>query len=123
MHPRMQEQVERLLAEGRKTQHEIAIVVGVSDTDVQQIASLHPEPPEKRRDGRGNGRGICPRCGLKVYLPCVACQLATKNHVLTTVPAKNGYGLDLRPEHYARYLEVLARHGRQPLDTHKHPKF
>jgi hypothetical protein len=114
----MQEQVERLLAEGRKTQHEIAIVVGVSDTDVQEIAA-QLDIPEKRP----GQLGLCPRCGFKVYLPCVACQLATKNHVLTTAPAKNGYGLDLRPEHYARYLEVLARHGRQPLDTHKHPKF
>jgi len=78
-------------------------------TDERRRASGAPPPSRPARR--------CPECGAKVKLPCLACRdrrllaQGRRRPFQTDGPDPVVLGLDLRPEHYARYLEMrpLAR--------------
>jgi len=74
-------EIQRLLAEGRLSQGQIAQKLGVSRTFVNFVHrgrlrtplqarikdDLEQEPTPRR----------CPECGAKVYMPCIACRTRT----------------------------------------------
>lgn len=73
-----------------------------------------PDPP--------SGPGVaCPTCGAKIVVfPCVACRARAADRVLGTDDLKEladmagePIGLDLKPGHQARYLEIHARKQRE----------
>lgn len=73
-----------LLEQKELTRRQIAKRVGVSHTSVYAIASgrrgAHGHEPNQRPPVRTASR--CPTCGVRVYLPCVACR-ARRFHIRT----------------------------------------
>lgn len=80
--PELSEEVQRLLAEGRLSQREIAGRLGVSRGTVNAIA-LGKRPARLPRQSRPpevffppeGPVGRCPTCGGLVHMPCLACGL------------------------------------------------
>ena len=141
--PKTIAEIERMLAEDQLSQRGIARRLGVSRASVNKIAlgrrpdydaiaeaipqedalreALVPKKPYRH----------CPECGVKVQMPCVACRvrkaLAASGRRLA--PAESlpvVIGLDLKPEHYERYLQVrpmaIARHLEQHAGVAPRPK-
>ncbi|MBN1395699.1 MAG: helix-turn-helix domain-containing protein [Pirellulales bacterium] len=122
--PEIVDEVRRLLAEGVHSQRKIARLTGVSRGSVCAIAN--GRRTERRRcsdedQERPSGPPRrCPGCGGMVYMPCLLCRAREKSNVArrafflrrVSAPA----GLELRPEHHARYLQVRdwrrRNHGR-----------
>ncbi len=116
-------EVRCLLAEGGHSQRKIARLTGVSRGTVAAIASGRRTEREKQSEEDlerpvGPPRR-CPGCGGMVLMPCLACRdrKATggrreaggrrKNVSRLRPPAyRLQSGLDLRPEHFTRYLHV-----------------
>jgi transcriptional regulator with XRE-family HTH domain len=76
--PAQVEEVRRLLAEGGRSQREIAKLTGVSRGTIGAIASgkrRDREPrPEEDFSLRHGPVVRCPECGGKVYSPCILCR-------------------------------------------------
>ncbi len=114
------EEVRRLLAEGRNLKA-VGRATGVSRNMIRGIArGLRPDYEAMRRKKQKEATGShgvvkrCRGCGYRVRMPCRICR-ARKAAALS---AKSGLpfdlldeplGLNLRPEHQARYEEVRAR--------------
>ncbi len=65
-------------------------------------------------------RGVCPTCGMRVPLPCVACAASDANVVNALFTTERPFpnvvlGVDLLPDDYARYLEI--RHKKITTDS------
>ena len=118
--------VRELLAEGRN-HSEVGRMVRLSRNTVTKIAAgRYPDYTAIRRakqQAQGSGRqrpmGKCPGCGYRVHLPCRICR-ARAMAALSTLFAQCGLpfdlldeplGLELQPEHQARYEEI--RKGRR----------
>ena len=113
--PKIVADVRRLLAEGTHSQRKIARLTGISRGTVGAIAS------GRRTDYDNSGNGDleepsgpperCPGCGGMVYMPCLLCQARNES---AENPRRSAYssvapvraGLELRPEHHARYRQV-----------------
>jgi hypothetical protein len=121
--PEMVQRIERLLAEGKLGQREIAKVTGVSRGTVGAIATgRRPDYEELRRrrqeqqPERTGPPRRCPDCGALVLMPCLACALRRD---AATAPGRQPHPrsgrlaglleLDLRGEHRARYERIRAR--------------
>ena len=86
---------------------DIADIVGVHSSLVRRI---HSETARDAHYADRRKRGVCPVCGHRVPLPCVACAAAAEKDP----PARSDHrqdskiflGVDLLPEDYARYLEI-----------------
>jgi transcriptional regulator with XRE-family HTH domain len=113
------QEVRRLLAEGTLSQRKIAQRTGICRGTVGAIASgKRPdyemsEPVEEEEIVGPPMR--CGGCGGLVYLPCRRCRLQETNSQnrrslsrQRTAETNERLELDLRPEHRARYEEVLA---------------
>lgn len=73
------EEVRRLLAEGGRSQREIAKLTGVSRGTIGAIASgkrRDRDPAQEENFSLRHGPLVrCPECGGKVYSPCVLCRI------------------------------------------------
>ena len=134
-------EIHRLLAEGRLSRRAVARAVGVSRNTVAAIAlGRRPDYELLRRPADdepplGPPRR-CPGCGGMVYLPCRLCRMrrrlaagARRPFDLHCAAGLPPLGLELRPDHYQRYLRVRRRKLRairrgllddQPLDLNEH---
>jgi transcriptional regulator with XRE-family HTH domain len=115
------QEVRRLLAEGTLSQRKIAQQTGVCRGTVSAIASgKRPDYrlPDWMQDEEEEHAGPpvrCGGCGGLVYLPCQHCR-TQKILAKEKRPRPNGgfdkieerIELNLRPDHRARYEEVLA---------------
>ena len=110
-----------------RSQRRVAALARRSRGLVTQIArgqhplQLQPAPqigagesPEEA-DPRGRPKERCPGCGRKIVMSCQAC-LAESHRVLSRFARRvnrvlddQPLGLNLKPEHQARYLECKAR--------------
>jgi transcriptional regulator with XRE-family HTH domain len=126
--PQVVADVRRLLTEERLSQRKVARLTGVSRSTIAVIASgKRPdyELRERLREADWEepaGPAVrCPGCGHRVYMPCQLCRLrarmAAKRRITgiargTLVGAASNaiepLGVNLRPEHRARYEEVRA---------------
>ncbi len=107
-------QINELLQEGQHSRRKIAKIAGVACATVSAVATggrqaedylkraLAPKP--SRKSGR------CPSCGAQVQMPCKLCQtrkLVAGGQLPPPEPVVAApIGLDLNPEHQARYAEV-----------------
>ena len=120
--PQIVTEVRRLLAQGALSQRMIARLSGISRGTVRAIANgTRPDyeslrPAEDEREQPAGPAARCPGCGGMVYLPCRLCRVRatiasdprpTREH--RAIPLGEPLGLDLRPDHRARYEEVRAR--------------
>ena len=114
--PKIVADVRRLLAEETHSQRKIARLTGISRGTVGAIASgrrldydnfdngdlEEPSGPPER----------CPGCGGMVYMPCLLCQARKESAENPRGSARGSggvpvrAGLELRPEHHARYRQV-----------------
>jgi transcriptional regulator with XRE-family HTH domain len=125
--PQIVADVRRLLTEELLSQRKIARLTGVSRSTIAAIASGKRPDYELLRQLRENdweeptGPAVrCPGCGNRVYMPCQLCRIlkriaekrrATGLASATRRPVAETFeplGLNLRPEHHARYEEVRA---------------
>ena len=92
------DEVNRLLHEGKLSQRKIAGRLGVSRATVSAIASgrrgLYGREPEGERTlGRGGSPPArCPRCGYRVYMPCLVCRsrdYRREQQLAAVVPAQS----------------------------------
>jgi len=92
------EEVRRMLREGRLSQRNIALRVGISRGTVNAIA-LDRRPDRPRRSPRGGDDFIppaglprrCPDCGGIVQMPCLLCYLrARRRRELASAPTPSG---------------------------------
>ena len=73
-------EIDRLLKEGELSHRKIAIRLGVSRGTISAIASgrrgLHGQEADdvRRVRVRTSPPARCPRCGYRVYLPCLICE-------------------------------------------------
>ena len=106
--------IQRLLEDGNLSCRKIAKKLGVSRSTVSVVACGTRRtddylnlPPA--RDEAGKPRK-CPTCHAIVQMPCKLCQtreLMAGNHLEPLPPIlETPIGLDLKPEHEARYAEV-----------------
>ena len=117
--PKIIAEIRRLLAEKMHAQREIAQLTGVSRGTVRAISrgrrTDRVRLGEEELERPAGPPRRCPGCGGKVYMPCLLCRAReeyAKNRrvipqcrkVIDCPPT----GLELRPEHYARYLQVCA---------------
>jgi transcriptional regulator with XRE-family HTH domain len=79
------QEVDRLLTDGRLSQREIAMRLGVSRGTVNAIASgrrgLHgkdAEAEDAHTSAPASAPVRCPRCGYRIYAPCLICR--TRDH-------------------------------------------
>jgi hypothetical protein len=122
--PELVQRVERLLAEGRLSQRNIAKLTGVSRGSVGAIAAgrrpdyeaLRRRRQEQEPPKRTGPPQRCPDCGAMVLMPCLACELKrdARGAPGRRPGPRSGYPdglleLDLRGEHRARYERVRAR--------------
>ena len=74
------QEIDRLLREGRMSRRKIAVHLGVSRGIVNAIATgrrgLHGSDDVLRRPTHTptSVATRCPRCGYRVYLPCIICR-------------------------------------------------
>jgi transcriptional regulator with XRE-family HTH domain len=120
--PGIVNEIRRLLAEEKLGYRKIAALTGVSRGTVAAIASgKRPDYDAlvlDLDDGLDEPAGPpsrCPGCGGLVYMPCVLCNVrnrvtAKPNQTLRGLNSEPFVPLDLnlRPEHRARYEDVLA---------------
>jgi len=125
--PHVEAEIRRLLVETDFGFRAIAALTGVSRGTVGAINSgkraARPERREEAEQPSGPPRR-CPGCGGMVLMPCLLCAVrgaragrrrafpALRNNAATAV------GLDLRPEHRQRYLQVSQwrrTHNGQPF--------
>ena len=110
------EVVQRLLAETDLSQRAIARETGVSRTTVGNIFhgrrredSAKLSKPDFSVPPPSGPSSRCPTCGARVYGACHACRVRRLADRRSPESRKHSTGpitLDLRPEHYERYLEV-----------------
>ena len=115
-------EVRRLLAERKLSQRKIARRTGISRGSVGAIASgKRPdyEMPDRFAEEDEEPTGPperCRNCGGMVYMPCRLCkarQTIAERRRSRTCETNETPELNLRPEHRARYEEVLAWRDRQ----------
>ena len=115
-------EVRRLLAERKLSQRKIARRTGISRGSVGAIASgRRPdyEKPDRFAEEDEEPAGPperCRNCGGMVYLPCRLCKARktiAESRRSRTGDRNETPELNLRPEHHARYEEVLAWRGLQ----------
>jgi hypothetical protein len=107
-------EIEQLLEEGQLTRRKIAIKVGVARSTVTAVAERirqaddylqHAPTPKPLAKARR-----CPSCGATVRMPCKLCQtreLVAGGRLPPPKPVvAASIGLQLKPEHQARYAEV-----------------
>jgi hypothetical protein len=117
--PSIVEEIRFLLAEKKWNYGQIARAAGVCRATVGRIArgegpyAHAPEPPGEAEPTGPAER--CKACGGLVYMPCRVCRL--RRRMALRRPARRPrpeagegglLGLDLKPEHRARYQEVRA---------------
>jgi hypothetical protein len=113
-------EVRQLLDEGTLSQRKIAQRMGISRGSVGAIAAgkrpdyeAMGQPREDEWEEPAGPPARCPGCGGKVYMPCRLCRTrqaidenarstSQRHNVEIDVPL----GLNLRPEHRARFEEV-----------------
>lgn len=113
--------IEALLEEGQLSHRQIAEMVGVARGTVAAVLRGHrrsddlftqPPPEEPQSESKPPPRR-CPSCGGTVHTPCKLCQvreLVAGKRLRPPVRWPGGpIGLDLKPEDYARYVEVRRR--------------
>jgi len=107
--------VEELLAEGRHSQREIALKVGVSRGSVANIFHGRRAPlPEDLANPLHRPIAKCPACGCRVTLPCQACRarryqedlLAGKREPPALRETPGAFGEHLTAAELARLEEV-----------------
>lgn len=111
-------EVRRLLEETPLSHRKIARLTGVSRGLVDAVASgkrpdyeTAPPSDEDMEEEPAGPPSRCPSCGGMVYLPCRLCRTRSSNiggpSLRSTCPTFfEPLGLDLRPEHQARYEQV-----------------
>lgn len=125
--PQLVADVRRLLIEERLSQRKVARLTGVSRSTIAAIATgkrpdyeLLQRLRETDWEEPTGPAARCPGCGHRVYIPCQLCRLrerlaerhasgfarATPPH--RPVETVEPLGMNLRPEHHARYEEVRA---------------
>jgi hypothetical protein len=129
--PQIVTEIRRLLGEDLLSQRKIARLMGVSRSSVAAISSGKRPDYDLLRQSREDeweeptGPAVrCPECGNRVYMPCQLCRVR-KRIAEKRTPRATGFasvaqprgplattleplGLNLRPEHFARYEEVRA---------------
>lgn len=125
-------EIRRLLTEEKLSQRRVAKLTGISRGTIGAIASgrrpdydtLPPGAGEVEEDPCGPPER-CSGCGGLVYMPCRLCRQRARMARLArpTPPVvadlRGLAGLDLKPEHRARYDEVRAwrrAHQGRPLE-------
>jgi len=131
--PKIVAEVRRLLEEKTHSQRKIARLVGVSRGTVGTIAlgrrpdyDLRRSLCEDEGDEPDSPPERCPGCGGMVQMPCRLCrvreQIARNPRAASHGPidcALTPLGLNLRPDHYARYEQVRAwRREQEALESH-----
>jgi transcriptional regulator with XRE-family HTH domain len=126
--PQVVTDVRRLLTEERLSQRKVARLTGISRSTIAAIAcgkrpdyELLQRLRETDWEEPAGPAVRCPGCGHRVYMPCQLCRLrarlAAKRAATglaggTLVGLASGVieplGVNLRPEHRARYEEVRA---------------
>ena len=119
--PWVVEEIRWLLTQKSWKYGEIARATGVCRATVGRIARRegpYADPPEPPAEAEPVGPPVrCKGCGGLVYMPCLLCRLrrwiarrrqAKKAQPEAGADAGGLLGLDLKPEHRARYEEVLA---------------
>jgi transcriptional regulator with XRE-family HTH domain len=118
--PSVVEKVSRLLAEDKLSHRKIALLTGVSRGTIGAIASgRRPDYQRLRRDREADPLEPagpperCPRCGGKVYHPCLLCRarsLAARSRKPAAAPPREPVreflGFQLKEEHRLRYEEI-----------------
>jgi len=96
------QEVERLLLDGKLSQRKIAARLGVSRGSVSAIASgrraIYGKSESEERPpatgtwiaSRGAGTERCPRCGFRVYMPCLVCRTRKYRELLRRRAARGG---------------------------------
>lgn len=105
-----------LLREGI-SQRKIAERLGVSRGNVCAVANGSGLPICKSTFVRPDTRRppeICPQCGKKVYMPCLACQIrrlheGENKRPIIVLPPGVTLGIDLKSPEKERYEEVKNR--------------
>jgi hypothetical protein len=76
------EEIGRLLGDGKLSHRQIAARLGVSRGTISAIANgrrgLHgkePQMDERKPPVRSSPPARCPRCGYRVYMPCLICRI------------------------------------------------
>ena len=120
--PELVDEVRRLLAEGIYGYREIAQRTGVSRGSVGAIATgkrrEHVVVARQLEEPAGPPRR-CPGCGGMVLMPCLLCRVrdeaGDRRRAFPNVRHDDvRVGLDLRPDHFQRYLQVRRwRHENQ----------
>ena len=121
--PWIVEEIRWLLAQKMWKYGEIARTTGVCRATVGRIARRErpydkaPEPPAEPEPVGPPVR--CKGCGGLVYMPCILCRvrrwIARRRQAGKAQPEAGAgvvLGLDLKPEHRARYEEVRAQRNR-----------
>ncbi len=112
--PSVIHEIQRLLDEGQHSRREIAAFAGVARSTVTAVADGErrvddylDQAPEREELGAARK---CPSCGGTVRMPCKLCQtreLIIGKKLRQHQPVVDGpIGLNLKPEHQARYAEV-----------------
>ena len=104
--------IQEILVQNIHTHRQIAEQCGVSRQFVSNVANgkrtlknQRYKPFELNQENYER----CPSCGCRVLMPCLACYLKK-----VVFPISNEHqekltvGLNLRPEHHKRYLQVRA---------------
>ncbi len=116
-------EVRRLLEETPLSHRKIARLAGVSRGLVDAVASgkrpdyeIAPPSDEDMEEEPSGPPSRCPSCGGMVYLPCRLCRTRSRHFGEPSLrstrptfvkPTSFGpIGLDLRPEHQARYEQI-----------------
>jgi hypothetical protein len=113
--------IEVLLEEGQLSHRQIAEMVGVARGTVAAVLRGHrrsddlftqPPPEEPQSESKQPPRR-CPSCGGTVRMPCKLCrvrELVAGKRLRPPARWPGGpIGLELKPEDYARYVEVRRR--------------
>jgi hypothetical protein len=119
--PQIVSEVRRLLAERKLGYRKIAELTGISRGSVGAIATgrrpdYEPQPREEESDEPNGSPERCPGCGGLSYMPCRLCRVRKAMSQRPRPASRRPQSecvepleLNLRPEHRARFEEVLAR--------------
>jgi hypothetical protein len=115
-------EVQRLLQEGSLSHRKIAVQTGISRGTVNAIAKDNRrcyrrmwEPKKDEDDRPVLPPSRCSNCGGTVHKPCLLCETRRRIAEGKQTPRRKAgevfepLGLNLRPEHRARYEQVCAR--------------
>ncbi len=112
--PSVIHEIKRLLKEGQHSRRGIAALTGVAPATVTAVAGGVRQVDDYldrvlEREELGAARK-CPSCGGTVCMPCKLCQtrelMTSKQFRRYTPIVDTPIGLNLKPEHQARYAEV-----------------